>query len=224
MSNQRSPAANPHPDPGSSPGQALPREGERGCGGVDWLLPPYKTRLMNTRLPTHSPASAELDRLSNVPSPDALAMIERLIAFDTTSRESNLGLIEWARDYLERLGAKTRLTYDAKGIKANLFATLGEGSKPGMILSGHTDTVPVDGQEWKTDPFVPTIVGDKSVRARFGRHEGLPRRRAASRAALRRRHRPQAASTRRCTTRCRTTRRSAASACAACSRTSKPSA
>lgn len=88
-------------------------------------------------------------------------MVEHLIAFDTTSRDSNLGLIEWARDHLEKLGAKTRLTYDAKGVKANLFATLGEGSKPGMILSGHTDTVPVDGQEWKTDPFVPTIVGDR---------------------------------------------------------------
>ena len=84
-------------------------------------------------------------------------MIERLIAFNTTSRDSNLGLIEWARDYLEKLGATTRLTYDAKGVKANLFATLGEGRKPGLILSGHTDTVPVDGQDWRTDPFAATI-------------------------------------------------------------------
>lgn len=88
-------------------------------------------------------------------------MIERLIAFNTTSRDSNLGLIEWARDHLEKLGATTRLTYDSKGVKANLFATLGEGPRPGLILSGHTDTVPIDGQEWSTDPFAATIAGDK---------------------------------------------------------------
>jgi acetylornithine deacetylase len=119
---------------------------------------------MNTRLPTTNPASAndaDYDKQPVHPSAAAMAMIERLIRFDTTSRDSNLGLIEWVRDHLEKLGAKTRLTYDAKRIKANLFATLGEGSKPGMILSGHTDTVPVDGQEWQTDPFTPTIVGDR---------------------------------------------------------------
>jgi acetylornithine deacetylase len=91
------------------------------------------------------------------PSPDVLAMIERLIAFPTVSRDSNLGLIEWIRDYLAGLGVSSRLTYDATGKKANLFATLGEGSKPGLILSGHTDVVPVDGQAWDTDPFKATI-------------------------------------------------------------------
>jgi acetylornithine deacetylase len=119
---------------------------------------PAPSPAMNTRLQSTAPAAATE---AAGPSPGALAMVEQLIAFDTTSRDSNLGLIEWARDHLEKLGAKTRLTYDAKGIKANLFATLGEGSKPGMILSGHTDTVPVDGQAWQTDPFVPTIVGDR---------------------------------------------------------------
>jgi acetylornithine deacetylase len=89
-------------------------------------------------------------------SPAARAMIERLIAFNTVSRDSNLGLIEWVRDYLEGLGAKTRLTHDATGKKANLFATLGDSPKPGLILSGHTDVVPVDGQNWHTDPFVAT--------------------------------------------------------------------
>jgi acetylornithine deacetylase len=87
------------------------------------------------------------------PSSNALEMIERLIAYPTVSRDSNLALIEYARDYLEGFGAKTRLTYDATGAKANLFATLGEGAKPGMILSGHTDVVPVDGQAWDSDPF-----------------------------------------------------------------------
>jgi acetylornithine deacetylase len=90
---------------------------------------------------------------SRPPSAEALAMIERLIAFNTVSRDSNLGLIEWARDYLQGFGAVTRLTYDATGKKANLFATLGDSNKPGLILSGHTDVVPVDGQQWDTDPF-----------------------------------------------------------------------
>jgi acetylornithine deacetylase len=89
-------------------------------------------------------------------SAPARDMIERLIAFNTVSRDSNLGLIEWVRDYLHRHGAKTRLTHDATGKKANLFATLGDSPKPGLILSGHTDVVPVDGQNWDTDPFVVT--------------------------------------------------------------------
>jgi acetylornithine deacetylase len=92
----------------------------------------------------------------NVPSAVSRAMIERLIAFNTVSRESNLGLIEWVRDYLRNLGATTRLTHDPTGKKANLFATLGDSRRPGLILSGHTDVVPVDGQNWDTDPFVAT--------------------------------------------------------------------
>jgi acetylornithine deacetylase len=92
----------------------------------------------------------------NVPSAASRAMIERLIAFNTVSRDSNLGLIEWVRDYLQGFGAKTRLTHDATGKKANLFATLGDSKKPGLILSGHTDVVPVEGQDWSTDPFVAT--------------------------------------------------------------------
>jgi acetylornithine deacetylase len=90
---------------------------------------------------------------SSTPSADARAMVERLIAFNTVSRDSNLGLIEWTRDYLAKLGARTRLTHDASGKKANLFATLGDSERPGLILSGHTDVVPVDGQNWDTDPF-----------------------------------------------------------------------
>ncbi|MEC5218276.1 acetylornithine deacetylase [Actimicrobium sp. GrIS 1.19] len=95
------------------------------------------------------------------PSPELLVMLERLIGFATVSRDSNLGLIEWVRDYLAGMGVSARLTYDASGRKANLFATLGEGSRPGLVLSGHTDVVPVDGQSWDTDPFKATIIGDK---------------------------------------------------------------
>jgi len=93
--------------------------------------------------------------------PDTFAMIERLIAFDTTSRGSNLGLIEWVRDYLRGFGIESRLTYDSSGKKANLFATIQESNKPGIVLSGHTDVVPVDGQAWDTDPFKAVIKGDK---------------------------------------------------------------
>ncbi|HXC09218.1 MAG TPA: acetylornithine deacetylase [Steroidobacteraceae bacterium] len=99
-------------------------------------------------------AVAESELNSSIPSAAARSMIERLIGFKTVSRDSNLGLIEWARDYLHGFGAVTRLTYDPTGKKANLFATLGDSKKPGLILSGHTDVVPIDGQDWDTDPFV----------------------------------------------------------------------
>jgi acetylornithine deacetylase len=102
---------------------------------------------------------------SDQPSAASRAMIERLIAFKTVSRDSNLGLIEWVRDYLAGFGATTRLTHDATGKKANLFATLGDSKKPGLILSGHSDVVPVDGQDWDTDPFT-TVERDGKLYAR----------------------------------------------------------
>src|SRR4029077_8880454 len=102
---------------------------------------------------------------SSLPSAACRAMIERLISFNTVSRDSNLGLIEWGRDYLQGLGAATRLTHDQTGKKANLFATLGDSRKPGLILSGHTDVVPVDGQDWHTDPF-QAIENDGKLYAR----------------------------------------------------------
>ncbi len=81
-------------------------------------------------------------------------LIETLIGFDTTSRDSNLPLIEHVRTYLHSLGVEATLTYDAERRKANLFATIGPAGVPGVVLSGHTDTVPVDGQDWDGDPFV----------------------------------------------------------------------
>jgi len=81
-------------------------------------------------------------------------MLHKLVAFPTVSRDSNLELIHFVRDYLQNLGAESRLTYDDERRKANLFATLGpQGGEPGIALSGHTDVVPVDGQAWDTDPF-----------------------------------------------------------------------
>ncbi|MFQ6018622.1 MAG: acetylornithine deacetylase, partial [Kiloniellaceae bacterium] len=77
----------------------------------------------------------------------------RLVAFDTTSRNSNLELIHYVRDYLAGLGVRSHLTYDDDKRKANLYATLGPGDKGGIALSGHTDVVPVDGQDWSGDPW-----------------------------------------------------------------------
>ena len=79
--------------------------------------------------------------------------LAKLVAFDTTSRHSNLQLIGWIADYLAGWGVESALTHDDQGRKANLFATLGEGSAGGVVLSGHTDVVPVDGQPWSSDPF-----------------------------------------------------------------------
>jgi acetylornithine deacetylase len=95
------------------------------------------------------------------PRPATLQTIERLISIPTVSRDSNLGLIEWVRDELLRQGVKSRLTYDDAKKKANLFASIGPTDRPGVALSGHTDVVPVDGQDWATDPFVPTVRGGR---------------------------------------------------------------
>jgi acetylornithine deacetylase len=87
----------------------------------------------------------------------ALDLVETLIAFDTTSRRSNLALIDFAQARLETAGARCRRSYDPAGEKANLFASFGPGEEGGYVLSGHTDVVPVDGQDWSSDPFAPEI-------------------------------------------------------------------
>jgi len=76
-----------------------------------------------------------------------------LVAFDTTSRNSNLPLIGYVRDYLARHGIESELFSSPDGSKANLWATIGPPVHGGLILSGHTDCVPVDGQDWTSDPF-----------------------------------------------------------------------
>jgi acetylornithine deacetylase len=94
------------------------------------------------------------------PSPEVIETVGRLIAFDTTSRNSNLGLIETLRDQLRDLGFRSALTYDATEGKANLLATLPADDgrlNGGICLSGHVDTVPVDGQEWSSDPYSATL-------------------------------------------------------------------
>ncbi len=80
-------------------------------------------------------------------------LLARLVAFDTTSRESNLALIDFVGEYLGRFGVSCELIYNAQKTKANLFATIGPADVPGIVLSGHTDVVPVDGQPWTFPPF-----------------------------------------------------------------------
>ncbi|MHC6225323.1 acetylornithine deacetylase [Pseudomonas sp. X10] len=81
------------------------------------------------------------------------ALLERLVGFATVSRDSNLALIAFIRDYLAGFGVDCELFHNAEGTKANLFATIGPRERGGVVLSGHTDVVPVDGQAWTVEPF-----------------------------------------------------------------------
>ena len=91
----------------------------------------------------------------------ALALAQDLVRMNTVSANSNLELIHYVRDALRALGVASRLTFNADRTKANLFATLGEGKPAGVILSGHTDTVPWDGQAWTVDPLSATVRDDR---------------------------------------------------------------
>jgi acetylornithine deacetylase len=80
-------------------------------------------------------------------------MLEKLVAFPTVSSESNLPLIDFVEDYLNAHGVKSHRVYDETGAKANLYAQIGPDVAGGVVLSGHTDVVPVKGQAWDSDPF-----------------------------------------------------------------------
>jgi acetylornithine deacetylase len=86
----------------------------------------------------------------------AKQMLARLVGFPTVSRDSNLALIGFVRDYLASHGVESRLVANEDGTKANLYAQIGPDAPGGVILSGHTDVVPVDGQAWSSDPFTLT--------------------------------------------------------------------
>ena len=91
---------------------------------------------------------------------DTVAWLRQLISFDTTSRTSNLTLINYVADYLQQQGLSPWLVQNGDGNKANLFVTIpaiNGSTDGGIVLSGHTDVVPVDGQNWKSDPFVADI-------------------------------------------------------------------
>ncbi|MDQ3060482.1 MAG: acetylornithine deacetylase [Pseudomonadota bacterium] len=91
------------------------------------------------------------------PSPHALQLIQTLVRMNTVSQRSNLELIDFVQSELKKLGVTSRLTFNAGKTKANLFATLGQGKPAGIILSGHTDTVPWDGQAWTHEPLSATV-------------------------------------------------------------------
>ena len=116
---------------------------------------------------TDNLSSAIMD--TDYPS-NSIDWLTRLISFDTVSRHSNLALIEDVRRYCEQLGLTVDLTFNDAKDKANLFVTVAAGGNAnnsadiinhGLVLSGHTDVVPVDGQEWTSEPFTATIRGDK---------------------------------------------------------------
>jgi len=115
--------------------------------------------MLVTRSGKHDSATVGADSLVG------LSLIRQWVAHDTTSRESNLALIEWSQRYLESFGALTTLTFDDERRKANLFATFpardGNTTVDGIVLSGHTDVVPVDGQPWDTPPFEATLKDDR---------------------------------------------------------------
>ena len=90
-----------------------------------------------------------------------MSILADLIGFDTTSRNSNLELIRYVEDYLSQHGVQSTLVHDDSGHKANLYATIGPAELGGVMLSGHTDVVPVDGQRWASDPFVLERIDDK---------------------------------------------------------------
>lgn len=109
---------------------------------------------------------------------NARTWLETLVGFDTTSRNSNLALIETVRDWLRGRGVEAWLAHNPERTKANLFATLPaqDGNQQGgIVFPGHTDVVPVDGQDWGSDPFADRK-GRPALWSRQLRHERLHRR------------------------------------------------
>lgn len=90
--------------------------------------------------------------MSDAKDPDVKKILTKLIGFDTTSRNPNRALIDYIRDYLDQFGVKSEIVSGQENGKTCLFATIGAGAG-GITLAGHTDTVPVDGQKWSSDPF-----------------------------------------------------------------------
>ena len=85
-----------------------------------------------------------------------IALIEKLISFPTVSRDSNLELIDFVQKFLDSHHVESKIIHSDCGNKANLLATIGPNETGGVVLSGHTDVVPIDGQDWHTDPFCVT--------------------------------------------------------------------
>ena len=93
-------------------------------------------------------------------------ILEKLVSFPVLGGESNLSILNWIKEYVESLGVKTHLVPNEEGDKASLHCRIGPDIDGGVILSGHMDVVPVEGQEWTTDPFVLTDKGDGKLYGR----------------------------------------------------------
>lgn len=96
-------------------------------------------------------------------SPTTLDVLDRLVGFDTVSSRSNLALIDYVRALVEPLGARVFTTFDDTGRKANLLASIGDPGRPALLLSGHSDVVPVEDQAWTGNPFALRRMGDRVV-------------------------------------------------------------
>ena len=92
---------------------------------------------------------------------NSIQILEKLISFDTVSSNSNLEIISYCEKILKDAGAETTLIKNTEETKANLFATIGPVDQPGIILSGHTDVVPITNQKWQTNPFKLTEIDNK---------------------------------------------------------------
>ncbi len=94
-----------------------------------------------------------MDDQMNLPAAATVDMLKALVSFDTTSYRSNLDLIDYVNGYLKGHGVDTRLDFNTDKTKANLYAVIGPADRGGVVLSGHTDVVPVEGQAWTLDPW-----------------------------------------------------------------------
>ena len=94
-------------------------------------------------------------------NPSSIELLKKLVAFDTTSYKSNLELIIFVKNLLEPAGISITLNFNPEQTKANLLASIGPKDQAGILLSGHTDVVPVEGQAWCTEPFLAVINDDK---------------------------------------------------------------
>src|SRR5262249_19539344 len=107
--------------------------------------------------PDHEPAGSRRSRkviaMTTISSAD---MLSRLVGFDTTSAKSNRALIDWVHGYFAGHGVAAKLVPNDAGTKANPYGSIGPAVEGGIVLSGHTDVVPVDGQPWDTDPWALT--------------------------------------------------------------------
>ncbi len=125
-------------------------------GGVECVVLPL-------RLVLYTKAIVKPEAMTDLSA--TLAILDRLVSFDTTSRNSNIPCTDWIRAHLRELGVEAEVFVNAEGDKHNLYAIIGPRDVPGYVLSAHTDVVPVDGQAWSTDPFTLAVKDGKA----FGR-------------------------------------------------------